>query len=374
MNLILSGIRVGSFKNISKMTNILIIEDNEDVRENTAELLQLAGFKTTTAENGQIGVAIAKELLPDIIVCDIMMPELDGFGVLQALNETPRTASIPFIFLTAKTEKIDMRKGMNLGADDYLTKPFTETELLEAIESRLKKHDFLKEEFSQTIEGVSEFIEAATKYLDLDHLYNDYTPKLYDKKALVFMEGGTANSLYFIKSGVVKTFKTTEKGKEMVTGLNGTGHFLGQLSLLSDNGTYIESATVLEDAELYEIPKLDFTTLIYANKEVANKFVSLISNKLVDIKEQMVNVAYATVRQRLAKALLDLQNTGILTNIEDNSISIVREDLAGLIGTATETAIRMLTEFKDEGLITIGGARKIMIIDKETLENIVLFG
>ena len=356
------------------MKKVLIIEDNQDVRENTADILGLAGYDTATAENGKIGVEIATQILPDVIVCDIMMPELDGFEVLEILNKNNQTASIPFIFLTAKTEKIDMRKGMNLGADDYLTKPFNEQELLDAIKSRLKKHNFLKKEFSQTIEGVSEFIEEATQYMDLDHLSKDYTAKKYEKKDLIFMEGDTANALYFIESGVVKTFKTTEKGKEMVMDLNGPGQFLGQLSMLSDNGTYIESATVLEDAVLFEIPKLDFTTLISGNKDVANKFVSLISNKLVDIKEQMVNVAYATVRQRLAKALLNLQNNGILTNKEDNSISISREDLAGLIGTATETAIRMLTEFKEEGLIALDASRKIHIQDNNTLENIVLFG
>ena len=356
------------------MKKVLIIEDNKDVRENTADILELSGYNVATAENGKIGVEIAKQLLPDVIVCDIMMPELDGFEVLEVLNKDSQTASIPFIFLTAKTEKIDMRKGMNLGADDYLTKPFSENELLEAIESRLKKHDFLKKEFSRTIEGVSQFIEEASKYLDLDHLSRDRIPKKYKKKDFIFMEGGTANSLYFIESGVVKTFKTTEKGKELVTGLNSSGHFLGQLSLLTDNGTYIESATVIEDAELYEIPKLDFTTLITGNKEVANKFIGLLSNKLVDIKEQMVNVAYATVRQRVAKALLDLHNNGILSSDEDNGISISREDLAGLIGTATETAIRMLTEFKEEGLITLDASRKILIKDKKTLENVVLFG
>jgi CRP-like cAMP-binding protein len=171
-----------------------------------------------------------------------------------------------------------------------------------------------------------------------------------------------------------KTFKTTEKGKDFVTGLCGAGHFVGQLSLLSDNGTYIESAAVVEDAELYVIPKFDFTTLINTNKEVANKFVNLISNNLVDVQEQLMNVAYASVRQRVAKALLDIHNQRILINKAEDGISITREDFAGLIGTATETAIRMLTEFKEEGLITIGATRKIVIEDKKTLEDIVMFG
>ena len=356
------------------MKNILIIEDNKDVRENTADILRLEGYTVSTAENGKIGVDVARKLLPDIIVCDIMMPELDGYEVLQMLNKNNKTASIPFIFLTAKTEKIDMRKGMNMGADDYLTKPFTDKELLEAIQSRVKKHDFLKRKFSKSVQGISQFIEAASEYMDLDHLSRDYTPAHHKKKEVLFMEGDTANSLYYIESGILKTFLTTEKGKEFVTGMYNKGHFVGQLSLLSDNGTYVESASILEDAVLYVIPKMDFTSLIHANKEVANKFVSLISNNLVEAQQQMVNVAFATVRQRLAKALVDLHNNRILTNNEDNSISIVREDLAGLIGTATETAIRMLTEFKDEGLISMGRTRNIIIEQKKNLENIIMFG
>jgi DNA-binding response OmpR family regulator len=356
------------------MKKVLIIEYNKDVRENTADILELANYNVSTAENGKIGVDLAKRLLPDVIVCDIMMPELDGYEVLQTLSRDSKTARIPFIFLTAKTEKTDMRKGMNLGADDYLTKPFSETELLEAIECRLKKHDFLKKEFSRNTEGISQFIEEASKYLSFEHLSRDYTAKKYNKKEVIFMEGNAANSLYFIESGVVKTYKTTEKGKEFVTGFYSTGHFVGQLSLLSDHGAYIESATILEDAELLEIPKSDFTTLIHANKDVANKFVSLISNNLVDLQDQMMNVAFSTVRQRVARALVHLHTNGVLSASEDTGISIAREDFAGLIGTATETAIRMLTEFKDEGLITIGFARKIVIKDKEALENIALFG
>ena len=355
------------------MKKILIIEDNVDVRENTADILEIADYKVMTAENGKVGVKIAKQQHPDIIICDIMMPELDGYEVLKTLRKYSSTSQIPFIFLTAKTEKIDMRKGMNLGADDYLTKPFTDNELLEAIDCRLKKHDFLKKEFSRNIEGVSKFIEEASAYLDLEHLSRDFTPKIYQKKDLVFMEGDTANSLYFIESGAIKTYKTTERGKEFVTGLYGSGDFIGQLSLLTDHRTYIESASVLEDAALYEIPQLDFLTLIHGNKAVSNKFVNLISNDLVEVQEKLVSMAYATVRQRVAKALLDLHKKRILTSEENEGISIAREDFAGLVGTATETSIRMLTELKDEGLITIGSGRKIKIKDKKALENIVIF-
>lgn len=126
------------------MKKLLLIEDDVTVRENTAELLELSNYDVITASNGKLGIDKAKQEVPDIIICDIMMPEIDGYGVLEALSKNPSTLNIPFIFLSAKTEHKDIRKGMDLGADDYLTKPFEEEELLSAIESRLAKVAILK--------------------------------------------------------------------------------------------------------------------------------------------------------------------------------------------------------------------------------------
>ena len=258
------------------MEKILLIEDNEDVRENTTALLELANYRVVAAENGKIGVEMAKKNKLDLIICDIMMPELDGYGVLQTLSKHYKTASIPFIFLTAKTEKDDIRKGMNLGADDYLTKPFSEQELLEAVKSRLKKHSFLKKQFSQNVQGITEFLEDVSEYLDLESISRDYSLQNYKKNDLIFMEGDTANSLCFVQSGIIKTYKTSEAGKDLVTGLFGQGSFIGQLSLLTDHGLYLESAMALEDVEIYKIPKIDFLTLLYGNKVVSKKFINLI--------------------------------------------------------------------------------------------------
>ena len=108
------------------MKKILLIEDDVVLRENTEELLELSNYEVVVAPNGKVGVEIAKQNLPNIIVCDIMMPELDGYGVLEALSKNEETRHIPFIFLSAKTERKDVRKGMDLGADDYITKPFEE--------------------------------------------------------------------------------------------------------------------------------------------------------------------------------------------------------------------------------------------------------
>src|SRR6516225_403057 len=121
------------------MKKILVIEDDSEMRRNIVLVLQLEQYQPIAAENGRVGVEIARREKPDLILCDVMMPELDGYGVLRALQEDEGLATIPFIFLTAKGEKDDLRSGMNLGADDYLTKPVPKAELLGAIEARLRR-------------------------------------------------------------------------------------------------------------------------------------------------------------------------------------------------------------------------------------------
>lgn len=352
------------------MKKILLIEDNEAVRENTAEILSLANYEVITAENGKIGIEKAKEILPDLVVCDIMMPNMDGYEVLRNLNKDTRTASTPFIFLTAKIDRADMRMGMNLGADDYLTKPFEENELLEAIASRLQKHDSLKKEIIKNLEGVNTFFEEASEFIDLEGLSKNHSLRSYEKKEIIFWEGDNAHSLYFIERGTIKTYKGTESGKELVTGLYGTGDFIGQLSLLNAAGTYVENAVVLEDAELSAIPKADFLKLLYGNHMVSQKFISMISNNLIDVQIHLVDMAFASVRQRAAKALLELYEKGMIKDKPNGGMSIPREDFAGMIGTATETAIRTLSDFKDEGLITTDSGRRIIVLDKEELQTV----
>ncbi|MEC4892762.1 MAG: response regulator [Oscillatoria sp. PMC 1051.18] len=134
------------------MTKILLIEDEEAIRENILDLLDAEDFETFAAPNGNIGISLATEKLPDLIICDVMMPEVDGHDVLKTLRSNPRTATIPFIFLTARADKVDLRQGMELGADDYLTKPCTPDELMRAIAIRLEKKALLHQETQQKLD------------------------------------------------------------------------------------------------------------------------------------------------------------------------------------------------------------------------------
>src|SRR4051812_19510592 len=185
------------------MKKILIIEDNLEVRENTAEIISLSDFDVVTAENGKVGVEIALKELPDLIICDIMMPVLDGYGVYHLLSKHKETASIPFIFLTAKSEKSDFRKGMEMGADDYITKPFDGIELLNAIEVRLKKTALLKEQYGGP-EALNEFLNDVQKTGKVQLASDERDVYSYTKKHVVYKEGQRPRSVYYVVSGKVK--------------------------------------------------------------------------------------------------------------------------------------------------------------------------
>ncbi len=343
---------------------ILLIEDNKEMRENTAEILELANYKVSVAKNGKEGVEIAQKSRPDLIICDIMMPVLDGYGVLHLLSKNEETASIPFIYLTAKAERNDFRKGMEMGADDYVTKPFDDIELLNAVESRLKKSDMMKKDFSKNMEGLNEFMVNAKGIEDLKKLSQDREIRAYKKKENIYTEDGYPRGVYFVVKGKVKTYKTHEQGKEFITGLYKEGDFFGYLALLED-GKYSDSAMTLDDSEVCLIPKEDFISLIYKNAEVSRKFIKMLSDNLKEKEEHLIKLAYNSVRKRVAEALVTLSNRYKKDGEQQFSMNISREDLANLAGTATETTIRTLSDFKEDGLIDIkGGTIAVSNYDK----------
>jgi CRP-like cAMP-binding protein/CheY-like chemotaxis protein len=347
------------------MKKILLIEDNNEVRENTSEILELAGYAIVAAPNGKIGVELAQKENPDLIICDIMMPELDGYGVLHILSKKPETAAIPFIFLTAKTEKTDIRKGMNLGADDYLTKPFDDTDLLNAIEARLRKVTIQQQLYDTTPEGLDSFISDAKKVLNLRDLCKDKKVKVVKKKTELFAEGDVPQNIFFIKSGSIKIYQSHPEGKELITNIYNTNDFFGFEPIL-DGNNYQYSAVAMLDSEVITIPKHDFTTLLQTHPDVSKGFISLLCKKVAEKEKQLLNLAYNSVRQRTAEALLKVRE------LKDNkeNIQISRDDLAKMVGTASESVIRVLSDFKDEGLVEIEGG-KVKITQPMKLEKVV---
>lgn len=350
------------------MKTILIIEDNKDVRENTAEILEMASYKVLQAENGKTGVELAQNAKPDLIICDIMMPVLDGYGVIHLLNKSPETASIPFIFLTAKNERSDLRKGMEMGADDYISKPFDDIELLNAVEIRLKKNEVLKAEYSQNVEGLNKFFSKVQKFDDLKKLSADRRTKDYKKKEVIFGEESHPVFLYFLVKGKVKTYRSHEYGKDLITTLYKEGDFFGYHALLEDK-PYAETAEALEDSEVCLIPKEDFYALIHNNVNVMRTFIKMLAGNVAEKEKQLINLAYSSVRKRVAEALLHLQERYSKSPDQTFSMAISREDLANMVGTATESLIRTLSEFKEDKLVEIKGSN-ITIVDPNKLRKI----
>lgn len=361
------------------MTTILLIEDNDLIRENTAEILELTGYTVHTAENGKTGVESALTDRPDLVICDIMMPVLDGYGVLHIFTKNPLLAGIPFIFLSAKSERTDFRKGMDLGADDYLAKPFEESELLTAIEGRLNRfrsitlhpailagpvaelvpatdHDLRPDELSQ-------FLDDARKAGNLQSLSADRRVHAVRKKQFVYSEGDEPTRLYFLKSGTVKTVRTNADGKELITALYHPGDFFGYLALL-ENTDYTNSAVTLTDSELVHIPKDDFLQLLLANPLVSSQFIKLLAGRVSERETQLLGMAYNSLRRRVADTLIHLYEQQ-----PDGVIQLSRDDLAAMTGTATESLIRTLSEFKQDGLLTMTASGGIQVVQPDKLRR-----
>ncbi|WP_372916719.1 response regulator [Salegentibacter sp.] len=345
------------------MKKILLIEDDVTVRENTAEILELSDFEVVTASDGKQGIEKAKSELPNIIVCDIMMPEMDGYDVLTELSKIPETSGIPFIFLSAKTEHKDVRRGMDLGADDYLTKPFEESDLLSAIESRLAKVQILKSDKSEQAPKEQQQVPNLAAFRELMKKGERQT---YKSGESVYEEGKTSVNFYMVDRGVVKAHKFDSRGKEIITQLYKDGDFFGSLSFNS-NSSYREFATAIEETTLYTLSRDKLRDILHENSRLSMELLEVMNEDLFGIKEQLIDIAYASVRRKTAKTILMFAR-----EIKKNplhSIRISRADLAGVAGIASETLIRTLSDFKKEGLIEIEG-RNVKILDADKLEKI----
>lgn len=347
------------------MKKVLLIEDDDIIRNNTEEILTLAQYEVLSANNGRTGSELAIMHKPDIIVCDILMPQLDGFGVLYILSKNKETSSIPFIFLSAKAQKSDIRKGMDLGADDYICKPFDDNDLLSAIETRLKKYNTKKKENTKYFNSEMLINESDQKELKtlLSNIQNKHKTK-YQKKEIIYHSEDIAQYLFILNTGRVKTYQTHEDGKEYITKIYKDGDIFGYTSILA-NANYNDSATALEECDIFKVSKNDFLDLIGSNSDLLTYFIKILSGEIKHQREQLSNLAYNSVRKRTADALLLLASTQAKIQGK-TTISIGRDDLASLAGTAVETVIRCLGDMKEDGVISIYN-REITIEDSEAL-------
>lgn len=341
---------------------ILIIEDHDDIRESTAEILEMAGYDVFTAPEGKTGVELALKHIPDIILCDIMMPILDGYGVLYLLGKHSETASIPLIFITAKAERSDLRKAMEMGADDYITKPFDDMELLTAIESRLKKQ-------SKALETASQFLNPDEQESLFTQLIESGRTRSYKRKQLIYQEADSPVYLYQVIKGNVRNYLFHKDGRELTTVVLTEGDFFGYESILMKT-KYTDNAETLEDTTLRLINREDFYLLLERNPGLNQRFIKLLSKNIRNKDEKMLGFAYHSVRKRIANALVSVAEKFKKSPEADQcTIRISREDLASIAGTANETISRTLADFIEEGLLSKEG-NSIIIRSITELKNV----
>ncbi|MEJ7559116.1 MAG: response regulator [Pedobacter sp.] len=341
---------------------ILIIEDNDAIRENVVEILQMAKYEVYEADNGKLGVEMALKHLPDVILCDIMMPELDGYGVLYMLNKYAETSTIPFIFLTAKADHSDLRKGMEMGADDYLTKPFDDMELLNAIDVRLRKRAYIEFQRQNDANEFKVLVSKTNGLAEFAKLIEGHRNREFRKNQVLYYESDFAKGLYLVIEGKVKTIKLSEDGRELMTGMYGTGDYIGINSVLS-NSPHTDTATAIEDSKVCMIPTEEMEKVLSLYPDVARKFIQLLSRDNREKEDQLLQLAYHSVRKKMAGAILRLYNQ---QSTKTELLSVSREDLAAMACMAIETVSRTLSDFRDEKLIDRQGI-VITILDLERL-------
>lgn len=346
------------------MARILIIEDDSILRENIKELLEFAGHQIVTAEDGQNGFQIALVQKFDLILCDIIMPGLDGYQVLKKLSSNSRTQRIPFIFLTAKSSLQEIRRGMNLGADDYITKPFEEKDLLDTINSRLARYAILKERHSNISENENFRIRSINKFKSF-FLENGENFDL-TRNDLLFRENQNVSYIFLIEKGLVKTMSVDEYGKELITGIYHDNDFIGLYSF-NTNTTYPEQALVMENTRLFRLPVSLVQRIFKENPQLTLEWAQDLSKDVIKLKDHLLQTAYASVLKKTVNTILEFSEKLHFNKKELSKIS--RGDLASIAGISKESFIRSLSTLKQDGLIGING-KHIEVLNQNELRKI----
>ncbi len=347
-------------------TTVLIIEDNAEVRENLAEILDLCGYHTLTAPNGLAGAKTAIEHLPDLILCDVMMPELDGFGVLNLLSENERTAGIPFVFITARTEAEDIRRGMNLGADDYITKPFYKDELLQVIRTRLKKSAAR----TAPAPPPTPTVHLSDPERGMNLLEQSFATagrsKTFDSGAAVVREGEYPHFIYRVTAGRVHLSRTHAYGRDYIIAEVGPGELFGISSVLERTAFHYTARAAAGQVQCQLLPSTNLMALINTDRAVTEALMHLLAGRALRQSEHLVNQAYDSVRRRTALVLCDLYERH-----GEEDIVLSREELAQMVGSTKESVTRSLSDFKREHLVQTDG-KAIRILAAGELRSLLV--
>jgi len=327
--------------------SILVINNTAEQRQNVVELLTLAGYNTLVAENGKKGLELLTKHDPDLILCAVAMPKLDGFGVLRAIHNIPHTINIPFIFLSSKADAKDLRKGMNLGADDFLIMP-TDEDLLEVISIQLKKSGRIMQQFGKGNKKTGTLINGTDDFSDIFSSSSYKVVKKVKSKQPIYMEGDSVNFIFYLVKGKVKTFRVNEGGKEIITGLFGEGDIFGYSSFFENFQK--ESCTAIEQSELIFISREEFLDVLETNNEAVLKFMKIVLFHLLESGDRMLKLAYNSSSKKIAEALTFYSR---MYKDGENDFPFDRRDISTLAGVAKESVSRKISYFNTKGLIKI---------------------
>ncbi len=354
------------------MKKILLIEDDTTSSDDLGLLLSLSGYKVICSNDGKKGIEMAIKDPPSLILCDIQMSNLDGYGIIHILRNNPKTSDIPFIFISEHSDTESHRKGMTLGADDYLCKPIDSTDLLNSISIRIAKTENLKRKFLHNGENGSGKAESPSYQNNkmTDNLLTEEQEKQYfKKKHLLYTLGQRPAFVYYIQKGKVKNFLVNEEGKELITGIFTEGDFFGYTAILRGRN-YCKNAKVIEDVTLILIPKQEFLQKLSSSPLIAQTFIDMLSKNEEENDEILLNMAYNSLRKKVAFGLLRVIDRFKETFNGKPYIDICRDDLASIVGSSQESMIRTLKEFKIERLIDVMDNGRILILDEERLRTL----
>jgi CRP-like cAMP-binding protein/CheY-like chemotaxis protein len=344
------------------MARILLIDDDQAFLKMTSEVLNVAGYDVDFAADGKTGVIMAQATHPDLILCDIQMMELDGFGVLKILSKENDTASIPFIFISSQNDGASIRKGLFHGGDDFLIKPIQSSELIDAIEKRLNRIQLWKSSSNEKMDN--KFFKNKPIGIFLSDFFANRKLKALKKKDKLYYENDFANHTYYLISGKIKTIKTDSYGKEYVTDIFLPGKLLGFLPI-QENGEHRETAVAMEPSVIAVVPKHEFVDYLKQEPSFSFAIMQLMSENIAEKENRMLQLAYATVKERVAETLLYFHNE---QDAPSPIAGISRDDLASIVGTTKESLVRALSEFKKDGSIK-ALSKSIAINDVKTLRR-----
>ncbi len=343
------------------MHTILLIEHDAALRHMLNEILGLAGYHVHTAASGMEGVQMINDAMPDLIICELALPDLPGLQILDLLRKSRHIDHVPFIVLTANDSRKEIRKVMGKGADDYLVKPFDHVDLLDTLATRLSKSTHHQ---TYQVANPTTLFDDATGRAVLKRLARNQELREFGSREMIFGKGEQARYMFLVRTGRVMAYRVNASGKHFVTDIYGPGDFFGVEALIFDWDSR-ESAMALEKSSLYLIPREPFLEVLQSDRHFSALILTQLASNIKSREENMLSIAYDSVRKRIAKALIKLGDKAE----NGGSFRIFREDLSNMVGTAKESVSRTLTEFRKEHLIDIDRGR-ITILSRDKLAKL----